>query len=176
MAALYTIGHSTRDLAEFSAVLQQHGIDVLADIRAFPISKRHPHFNREALEMWCPEIGLEYRWVKELGGRRGKGNQPSPHTALREESFRNYADHMLTAEFQTAAGALAELGAARRVAYMCAEKLYFQCHRMMVSDYFVSRGHEVLHILDMKPAKPHTLMREARILAGRLIYSGEMLF
>lgn len=176
MATIYTIGHSTRDLAEFSRVLQAHEIQVLADIRAFPMSRRHPHFNREALELWLPEIGLEYKWMQALGGRRKKSLAESPNVALRNDSFRNYADYMLSEPFQAAANELAEIGATRRVAIMCAERVYFQCHRMLVSDYFTAHGHTVLHIDNEKPPREHQLMKEARMVEGRLVYRGDRLF
>ena len=113
MATIFTIGHSTRDLADFSSVLQAHDIRVLEDIRAFPMSRRHPHFNREHLELWLPEIGCEYVWEKDLGGRRGKQmpSDESPNIALRNPSFRNYADYMLSDKF---AQAIAASGGARR--------------------------------------------------------------
>lgn len=172
---IYTIGHSTRDLAEFTAVLQAHRIELLVDIRSFPMSRRHPQFNREELEAWLPEVGSDYLWMKELGGRRKKIRQDSPNIALRSDSFRNYADYMLTPEFQQAAARLVGLAAQRRTAYMCAEKLYFQCHRMMVSDYLTAHGHTVLHILDENPPRPHKLMEEARLDNGQLIYRGDRL-
>ena len=113
MATIFTIGHSTRDLADFSSVLQAHDIRVLEDIRAFPMSRRHPHFNREHLELWLPEIGCEYVWEKDLGGRRGKQMPPdeSPNIALRNPSFRNYADYMLSDKF---AQAIHSVGGTRR--------------------------------------------------------------
>jgi uncharacterized protein (DUF488 family) len=176
VATLYTIGHSTRDLAEFSSVLQAHEIHVLGDIRAFPMSRRHPQYNREALELWLPEIGLEYRWVQALGGRRKKILDESPNVALRNDSFRNYADYMLTPQFQDAVHELLQTAENRRIAIMCAERVYFQCHRMMVSDYVVAHGHRVLHIDSEKPPREHQLMKEARIIEGRLIYKGDRLF
>lgn len=176
MASIYTIGHSTRDLAEFSRVLQAHEIQVLVDIRAFPMSKRHPQYNREALELWLPEIGLEYRWMQALGGRRKKTTQESPHVAIRNDSFRNYADYMLTAAFEGAIGELVQLAEAQRPAIMCAERIYFQCHRMMVSDYLVAHGHQVRHIDNEKSPREHQLMKEARMVDGRLIYKGDRLF
>jgi uncharacterized protein (DUF488 family) len=148
---------------------------LLVDIRAFPVSRRHPHFNRERLQMWLPEAGVDYRWMQELGGRRGKTLSESRHVALRNASFRNYADHMLGQEFQTAATQLSEWSQTRAVAYMCAEKLWFQCHRMLVSDYFVAQGHPVLHILDHKPPQLHVLTKEARVIDGRLLYRGDRL-
>lgn len=176
MAVIHTIGHSTRDLADFSRVLQAHELDVLVDIRAFPMSRRHPQFNREALELWLPEIGLEYKWMQALGGRRKKTLQESPNVALRNDSFRNYADYMLSEPFQRAANEVIALAENKRVAIMCAERVYFQCHRMLVSDYFTAHGHTVLHIDDEKPPREHTLMKEARMVEGRLIYRGDRLF
>ncbi|HUS18659.1 MAG TPA: DUF488 domain-containing protein [Terriglobales bacterium] len=176
MSTLYTIGHSTRDLAEFSRVLQVQEIRVLADIRAFPMSRRHPQYNREALELWLPEIGIEYRWVQALGGRRKKILAESPNVALRNDSFRNYADYMLTAPFQEAVAELVQLADSTRVAIMCAERVYFQCHRMMVSDYLVAHGHQALHIDNEKPPREHQLMKEARMVDGELIYKGDRLF
>jgi uncharacterized protein (DUF488 family) len=175
MATFFTIGHSTRDLAEFSAVLQHHQIETLVDIRAFPMSRRLPHFNRDHLELWLPEVGVEYVWMKELGGRRRKITDESPHVALRSESFRNYADYTLTPEFRVAIARLLEIASRARTAYMCAELLYFRCHRMIVSDYLVAHGHEVFHIQDLKPPKKHELMKDARVMEGELIYRGDRL-
>lgn len=141
MATIFTIGHSTRDLADFSHVLQAHGIRVLEDIRAFPMSRRHPHFNRENLELWLPEIGCDYIWEKDLGGRRGKQMpaDQSPNIALRNPSFRNYADYMLSGKFHQATERLVMLAEKNNTAIMCAEQLYSRCHRMLVSDYLVGR-------------------------------------
>src|SRR5215467_15806619 len=99
MATLFTIGHSTRSLEELIEVLQAHSIETLVDIRSFPMSRRLPQFNRESLEKSLPENGIEYVWMKDLGGRRKKILQDSPNVALRNDSFRNYADYMLTPEF-----------------------------------------------------------------------------
>jgi uncharacterized protein (DUF488 family) len=177
VTTVYTLGHSTRDLAEFSRVLQAHEVRLLVDIRAFPMSRRHPHFNREQLELWLPEIGIEYLWEKDLGGRRSRQMQrdQSPNVALRVEAFRNYADYMLTPPFQQAADRLVEQASRQRTAIMCAEHLYFRCHRMLVSDYLVSCGHQVLHILDEKPPKEHSLTKDARMVDGQLIYRGDYL-
>jgi uncharacterized protein (DUF488 family) len=178
VATIFTIGHSTRDLAEFSRVLQAHDIRLLEDIRAFPMSRRHPHFNREHLELWLPEIGTEYLWEKDLGGRRGRQMpaEESPNIALRDPSFRNYGDYMLSEKFSAAIKRLVERAAKVNTAIMCAELLYFRCHRMLVSDYLVSQGHKVLHIQDEKPPKPHALTKEARVIDGRLVYRGDFLF
>jgi uncharacterized protein (DUF488 family) len=175
MATLYTIGHSTRTLQELIEVLRAHSIQTLVDIRAFPMSRRLPHLNRELLEKSLPESGIRYVWMKELGGRRRKSVAESPNVALRNDSFRNYADYMLTAEFESAIASLVEMAEHSRTAYMCAERVYFRCHRMLVSDWLVAHGHEVLHIDNEKPAKPHKLMAEAQMVDGQLIYRGDRL-
>lgn len=177
MTTLFTIGHSTRDLAEFSRVLQAHEIRLLVDIRAFPASRRHPHFGREHLSLWLPEIGVDYAWEKDLGGRRNKqmASEASPNFALRNDSFRNYADYMLSPVFHQAVDRLVERSAKQRTAIMCAELLYFRCHRMLVSDFLVSLGHQVLHIQDEKQPTEHALMKEARVVNGQLVYRGDYL-
>lgn len=176
MATLYTIGHSTRTLDELISALKAHGIKTLVDIRAFPMSRRLPHFNRESLETELPRHGIRYVWMKALGGYRKKGRKDSPHTALRSASFRNYADYTLTAEFESAAAALLQLAGEAPTAYMCAERVYFRCHRMIVSDWLVAHGHEVLHIDGEGPARSHRLTSEARIVDGKMIYRGDQLF
>lgn len=146
------------------------------DIRAFPMSRRLPHFNRESLEAALPQAGIEYVWKQEMGGRRKKIFELSPNTSLRNDSFRNYADYMLTSEFQQAAAEVRELTLRGRTAIMCAERVYFQCHRMLVSDYYVAHGDEVLHIDATGPARPHKLTREGHLVKGKLIYNAEQLF
>jgi uncharacterized protein (DUF488 family) len=175
MATLFTIGHSTRALEELIEALQAHLIQTLVDIRSFPMSRRLPHFNRESLQKALPAAGIRYIWMKELGGRRKKSLADSPNLALRNESFRNYADYMLTPEFEDAIAELIKLADESRTAYMCAERVYFRCHRMLVSDWLVAHGHEVLHIDGTKPPKPHQLMQEARLIDEKLIYRGDRL-
>ena len=175
MATLFTIGHSTRSLEELVEALQAHSIQTLADIRSFPMSRRLRHFNRESWEETFPVAGISYVWMKDLGGRRKKSRDDSPNVALRNDSFRNYADYMLTLEFERAAAELIGLAESSRTAYMCAERVFFRCHRMLVSDWLVAHGHEVLHIDDAKPAKPHELMKEARLIDGQVIYRGDRL-
>ena len=176
MATVYTIGHSTRTLDELVAALQAHHIATLVDIRAFPASRRLPHFNRESLERTLPEAGISYAWMKSLGGRRPKLRDDSPNIAIRNDSFRNYADYMLTAEFEQAMEELIASAEDSRTAYMCAERVYFRCHRMLVSDWLVAHGHEVMHIDGTGPLKPHRLTAEARMVEGKLIYRGDRLF
>jgi len=170
VSTLYTIGHSTRTLDELLEVLRAHSIRTLVDIRSLPMSRRLPHFNRESLEKTLPEAGIRYVWMKELGGRRKKIRDDSPHLALRSPSFRNYADYMLTEEFRDAVAALIKLGDQSPTAYMCAERVYFRCHRMMVSDWLVGHSHQ-----GTGPAKPHSLMAEARLVDDQIIYRGDRL-
>jgi uncharacterized protein (DUF488 family) len=176
VATLYTIGHSTRTLNELVSALKAHGIETLVDIRAFPMSRRLPHFNRESLESELSKRGIHYVWMKALGGYRKATQKDSPNTALRNASFRNYADYTLTPDFERAMSELLRLAEQSRTAYMCAERVYFHCHRMIVSDWLVARGHEVLHIDAEGPTRPHKLTSEARIVDGQMIYSGDQLF
>lgn len=178
MATLYTIGHSTRTLDELVSALEAHQITALADIRAFPMSRRLPYFNRESLDATLDQHHILYRWIPALGGRRKRvlPKGESPNTALRSDSFRNYADYMLIPEFANGIAELLALAASHRVAYMCAERVYFRCHRMLVSDYLTAHGHQVMHIDNERPAKPHKLMDIAHCEEGKLIYNGGELF
>jgi uncharacterized protein (DUF488 family) len=175
VATLYTIGHSTCPLNQFLAVLQSHSIQTLVDIRSLPMSRRLPHFNREALEKTLQEAGVRYVWLKELGGRRKKIRDDSPNIALRNDGFRNYADYMLTEDFQRGIHELIKLAEESRTAYMCAERVYFRCHRMLVSDWLTAHEHEVFHIDGTGPVKRHQLMAEARVKNGQVIYRGDRL-
>jgi uncharacterized protein (DUF488 family) len=175
LAVLYTIGHSTRTIEELIAVLRVHKIQTLVDIRAFPMSRRLPQFNRDALETSLREARIGYVWMKSLGGYRKKILDESPNIALRNQSFRNYADYTLTAEFEQAAAQLIELAEKFPTAYMCAERLYFKCHRMLVSDWLAAHGHRIFHIDDGRAMKTHTLTADARLVDGRLIYRGDRL-
>jgi uncharacterized protein (DUF488 family) len=175
LALLYTVGHSTRSLDDLIETLQVHGIETLVDIRAFPMSRRLPQFDRESLEKILPAAGISYVGMKALGGYRKKSREDSPNVGLRNASFRNYADFMLTTEFENAMAELVALAEGSRTAYMCAERVYFRCHRMLVSDWLALHGHEVLHIDGTGPVKPHRLTAEARMLEGKLIYRGDRL-
>lgn len=175
MALLYTIGHSTRPIGELIEALQAHEIQTLVDIRAFPASRRLPQFNQKSLEESLQAAGIRYVWMGALGGYRKKIRQDSPHVAIRNASFRNYADYMLTPQFADAMAELIALAEGSRTAYMCAERVYFRCHRMLVSDWLVAHGHEVMHIDGKGPVKAHKLMAEARMIDGELIYRGDRL-
>lgn len=118
---------------------------------------------------------MKYVWMKELGGHRKKIRDDSPNIALRNASFRNYADHMLTPEFEGATTKLLDFAAKAPTAYMCAERVYFKCHRMLVSDWLVAHDHKVLHIDGTGPPKPHNLIPEARMINGQLVYRGDRL-
>ena len=168
MKQIYTIGHSTRSLEELVRLLRHEAITRLADIRRFPGSKRHPHFAREALARSLPEAEIEYVHFEELGGRR-KAAADSPHTALRNEQFRAYADHMATPEFRAAVDRL--LDSEKRTAYMCAEAVPWRCHRNMLSDELVRRGLTVVHILGEGQRQKHALHADARVEGDRIVYA-----
>ena len=177
MSTIYTIGHSTRALDQLVTALKGHDIATLVDIRAFPMSRRLPHFNRESLEAEMPRQGIAYIWMKELGGHRKKIREDSPNTGLRNDAFRNYADYMLTPEFEQAISRLLAIAEKGKTVIMCAERVYFQCHRMLVSDYLTAHGHVVLHIDDEKRAtRVHKLMPEAHLVNGKLLYNAQQLF
>jgi uncharacterized protein (DUF488 family) len=170
LASLYTIGHSTRSFDELLEALRAHQIKTLVDIRAFPMSRRLPQFNRESLEQSLPAVGIRYVWMKALGGYRKAILDESPNIGLRNDSFRNYADYMLTSEFERAVMELVALAEQAPTAYMCAERVYFRCHRMLVSDWLVAHGHQVLHTDAAGPVRPHTLTAEVRLIDGQLLY------
>ena len=167
---VWTLGHSTRSLDEFLAVLAAHELQAIADVRRFPGSKRHPQFAREALEQSLPAAGIEYLWLPQLGGRR-RPRPDSPNTGWRNEAFRGYADHIDSAEFGQGYAQLTALAARRRTAMMCSELLWWRCHRSLVSDVLKARGYDVLHVADLGPAKPHPWTAPARIVDGKLDYS-----
>ena len=146
MARLNTIGHSAGPFEELREAFDAHAIRTLVDIRAFPMSRRLPHFNHGSLEKSLPAAGITYVWMKSLGGYRKQMVDHSTHMGLRNPSFRNYADHMLTPEFENAMAELRSMAEQSPTAYMGSERVYFLCHRMLVSDWLVAHGHEVRHI------------------------------
>jgi uncharacterized protein (DUF488 family) len=165
---MFTIGHSTRTFDEFLALLREHEVTRLADIRRYPGSRRHPHFSKEALEVSLPEHGVEYVHFVELGGRR-KPLPDSPNGALRNEQFRAYADYMSTAAFAAAVDRL--VASEKTTAYMCAEAVPWRCHRNLLSDELVRRAVPVFHIINPGAAKAHELSRLATIDGERIIYA-----
>jgi uncharacterized protein (DUF488 family) len=172
---IWTIGHSTRNIDGFVTLLEESGIKLLADVRSWPGSKRYPQFNKEALAESLNPHGIRYEHLPELGGRR-KPKPDSRNTAWRNASFRGYADHMETEEFRKGVKHLLALaGKAGQTAIMCAEAVWWSCHRSLISDYLKSRGIEVRHILDANKTEPHPYTSAARIVNGRLSYERESL-
>ena len=172
---IWTIGHSTRSIDDFISLLEENGIKLLADVRSWPGSKRYPQFNREALAKSLADAGILYGHVPELGGRR-KPKPDSRNTTWRNASFRGYADHMETEEFHKGIERLLALAReAGRTAIMCAEAVWWRCHRSLISDYLKSRGIEVMHILDANKIQPHPFTSAAHIVDGKLSYKRESL-
>ncbi len=184
---IWTIGHSTREIDDFVSLLIENGIKLLADVRMYPGSRRYPQFGREALAKSLDERGIRYEHFPELGGRR-KAKPDSKNTAWRNEMFRGYADYMETEEFRKGIERLVDLAektgptaqtasSTRSVAgaaIMCAEAVWWRCHRSLISDYLKARGVEVLHILDHKKVEPHPFTSAAKIVNGELSY-GDLL-
>jgi uncharacterized protein (DUF488 family) len=168
---IHTIGHSTRQASELMDLLERYAIRTLVDIRRYPRSRRYPHFNSELLVGTCAERGVEYVHLGALGGRR-RPRRDSINTALKNESFRGYADHMKTAEFSEGLGKLLRLAENSPTAMMCAEALWWQCHRALLSDTLVALGHTVRHIVSAAPPNCHTLSEFAQELDGSVTYRG----
>jgi uncharacterized protein (DUF488 family) len=155
---IHTIGHSTRTAAELVALLREGGVDLVADVRRFPRSRTNPQFNADALGPALQRDGIGYRHLAALGGRRSAAdaNAPSRNTLWREAAFRAYSDYAETDEFRTGLEALLALAREKNVAIMCAEAVWWRCHRRIVTDYLLARGVEVRHILGpgkIEPAK-----------------------
>ena len=167
---IWTIGHSTRTLEEFLGLLDEYGIEAIADVRRFPGSRRYPYFASEALAESLPAHGIAYRWLPELGGRR-KVQPGSPNTAWRNASFQGYADHLASPEFATGLEKLLDLAAERRTSLMCAEAVWWRCHRSLIADVLKLRGIEVVHIIDAKHTTVHPYTSAARIVDGQLSYA-----
>jgi uncharacterized protein (DUF488 family) len=145
---VYTIGHSTRSMEVFTTLLRAAGVTRVVDVRAFPMSRRHPHFNKDALSITLPAAGLDYRHMPALGGRRHRQKgTPSRNGLWKVEAFRNYADYAETAAFGSAITELEALAREQPTAYMCAEAVWWQCHRRLITDYMLARGWTVIHIL-----------------------------
>ena len=171
MLTVWTVGHSTRTPEEFEQILKAHGIEMLVDVRSFPGSRRYPQFNRDALAESLGRIGIEYKHEPRLGGRRTP-RKDSHNTAWRNASFRAYADHMEGDDFRKGVEELLELGASERTAVMCAEAVWWRCHRSLISDYLKAAGHTVIHIIDQTKSEEHPFTSAARIIDGRLSYRG----
>jgi uncharacterized protein (DUF488 family) len=166
---IHTIGHSTRQLDEFIALLAAHGIRQLVDIRSMPRSRRQPHFSADALSASLGDRRIIYRHSPALGGMR-KPRCDSRNTAWRVAGFRGYADYMETDEFQTALDELVARAREAPTAIMCAEAVWWQCHRQLVADALVARGAEVRHIMGLSGAAEHTLAAFAEVADGLVTY------
>jgi uncharacterized protein (DUF488 family) len=172
---IWTIGHSTRNIDVFISLLEENGIKLLVDVRSLPGSKRYPQFNRETLAQSLNALGIRYGHFPELGGRR-KSKPNSRNTAWRNASFRGYADYMETEEFRKGIERLLDLAReAGPAAIMCAEAVWWRCHRSLISDYLKARGIEVMHILDANKIAPHPFTSAARIVNGKLSYAAQNL-
>jgi uncharacterized protein (DUF488 family) len=169
-AIVWTIGHSTRTLEEFIGLLRAYRIEAIADVRRFPGSRRYPYFASEALAESRPAHDVAYQWLPKLGGRR-KVQPGSPNTAWRNASFQGYADYTATDEFAEGLEALLALAPQRRTAMMCAEAVWWRCHRSLVSDVLKIRGIEVIHIMDAIHSTEHPYTSPARIVDGKLSYA-----
>jgi uncharacterized protein (DUF488 family) len=167
---IWTIGHSNRSLEDFLAHLASFNIDVLTDVRRFPGSKKHPHFNQQTLAQSLATSGVAYECFPELGGRR-KPRPDSLNTAWRNDSFRAYADYMESDEFRAGVVRLLSVAENRRAAIMCSEAVWWRCHRSLIADYLKSRGIEVEHIVSLKKSEPHPYTTAARLVDGRLSYA-----
>jgi uncharacterized protein (DUF488 family) len=173
---IWTVGHSTRPIEEFLKLLGAGGIELLADVRRFPGSRRYPQFNQEALAASLAEAGIEYRHFVDLGGRRTARLEDSPNTGWRVESFNAYADYMQSGEFLAALDALMVAAREKRTAIMCSEALPQKCHRRLISDALTARGWEVRHLLSPKRIDDHQLTPFARVSGMQLTYPAETLF
>ncbi len=166
---IFTIGHSTRTFEAFAALLEAHGIRRLADIRTVPRSRRHPQFERDVLSASLASRGIEYRHFPALGGLR-RPRRDSENLAWRNESFRGYADYMATEAFEKGVDELLAFADGKRTAVMCAEALWWRCHRSLLADALVARNMEVLHVASRGAPTAHHLNPMARVVAGRISY------
>jgi uncharacterized protein (DUF488 family) len=169
-AELLTVGHGTLPAPGLIQLLHGAGVQLLVDVRSFPGSRRHPQFGRDELGRWLPEGGIDYLWDRRLGGRR-RAFPASPNVALRDDAFRGYADHMATAEFADALDALLTEAGRRTTVVMCAESLWWRCHRRLLSDAAVLIGNAVVtHLFHDGRRAPHMVTDGVRCTDGHLVY------
>ncbi len=172
LGLIWTVGHSTLSVEEFIALLAPRRIELIADVRRFPASRRHPQFNRDALAAALARSSIDYLHLPQLGGRH-EPLADSQNTGWRETGFRGYADHMESQAFSEGMARLCAMVAGKRTAVMCAEKNWRACHRGLMSDYLKVRGMGVVHILDATGTEPHPYTKPARIRDGLLSYAAE---
>lgn len=171
---VFTIGHSTRPAAEFVTLLAEAGVDLVADVRAVPRSRTNPQFNTTTLQKTLRGAGIAYRYLPALGGWRHQRASRSLNTLWRNASFRAYADYAGTSEFRAGFRELRTLAAKRHCAIMCAEVLWWRCHRRIIADYLLAAGFEVVHIMGPGKLAPATLTPGAlRGADDGLIYPGD---
>jgi uncharacterized protein (DUF488 family) len=168
---VWTIGHSTRSAQEFNELLKAHRIETLVDVRAFPSSKRYPQFNKQELITSLTTEGIDYQHFPDLGGRR-RASPDSKNIAWTNPSFRAYADYMETDQFKQAVNSLLEVAGVRRTAVMCAEAVWWRCHRSLIADYLKAAGVSVIHIVNATKTENHTFTSAAGIVNGKLSYTG----
>jgi uncharacterized protein (DUF488 family) len=173
---IWTLGHSTHSIEELLTLLAAAGIKLLADVRRFPGSRRHPQFNQEALAASLADAGVAYRHFVDLGGRRSKRLPDSPNTAWRVESFNAYADYMQSAEFLAALDELQSAARSQPTAIMCSEALPQKCHRRLIADALVARSWQVRHLLTPKRIDDHQLTPFARLAGTAVTYPANALF
>lgn len=172
---IYTIGHSTHSFEKFLAMLTAYQIKVLVDIRSLPGSKKFPQFDKENLQQLLQQNGIDYIHLIGLGGRR-KINKDSKNNRWKNDSFRAYADYMETNLFKNAIEELEAIALQKSTAYMCAEAIYWRCHRSMVSDYLKAKGWKVVHIFSESKTEEHSYTSPARIVNNNVCYYDEILF
>lgn len=172
LTKIWTIGHSTRQWEVFVEMLHEAGIQTLVDVRRFAGSRRHPQFSGATMGPELDKAGIDYVPMPDLGGRRTTAPD-SRNTAWRNASFRGYADWMASDAYRAARAHLAELARAAPTAVMCAEALWWQCHRSLISDDFKADGWDVIHLQAPGRSELHPYTSAARIVAGKLDYSGE---
>jgi uncharacterized protein (DUF488 family) len=169
---VWTVGHSTRSIEEFLGVLSAHGIEAVIDVRRFPVSRRFTWFNAKPLAASLDVAGIAYCSLPSLGGRR-MPRPDSPNTGWRHASFRGYADHMQTEEFAEGLFELLMIAGGLRTTVMCAELLWWRCHRRLIADQLVALGTGTWHIESAKPAERHRLVHPARLIDGQLSYQDQ---
>lgn len=169
---IWTVGHSTRSADDFVAALSAHGIELVADVRRFPGSRRHPQFGEAALQATLAGHGIDYVWLARLGGRR-RGEARAEHLGWRNPSFRSYAAFTWSEEFAEGLAELLTVAAASRTAMMCSELLWWRCHRALIADVLRYLGFEVIHIMAQGPGTGHPYTSPARIVGGELVYPAD---
>ena len=171
-STVWTVGHSTRPIEQLLAVLRAHDIELVVDVRRFPGSRRLPQYAAPALEAALDAHGIAYTWLAALGGRR-RPDPASVNLGWRHPAFRAYADHVATEEFAAGLFELTMLASGARTAVMCAEVLWWRCHRRLIADVLTALGARVLHVRDEHAAEAHRLAAPARLVGGRLTYAAE---